>query len=338
MSNPPSYRVDDQELLLDFYKKLLWNRMVPHIPPRITPNTLTLVGQLACLGAAGASAWAAHGGASWLYVLSSFLLLAYLTLDNLDGAHARRTGQTSPLGEFLDHGLDGLASTAVLIITCIVLQLDGVMFASICAMAAVGFTFLFWEQFRTGLLVIPRVSSTEGVTLLMIIQIVIASAGEPTWMNFSLESITPGTIIIIAVLIGYVTAGIPPILRASKVGVKAWELIPLVALIGAQVLLAISGATPYLPGIAAGLVGANVTCRLILLRHRGKNAPFIDWPMWIAPVPAVVPLLAPDAWTADGWAALSAGFVALDYARNVFFGGAELNRLHLAKKKAAAAA
>lgn len=326
MSNPISYRVDDQELLLDFYRKALWNRMVPHIPRRITPNQLTLMGQACALGAAACSAVASHGGPGWLLVLSSFLLLAYLTFDNLDGAHARRTGQTSHLGEFLDHGLDGLASTAVLLIMCIILQITGVMFAAICSLAAIGFAFLFWEQFRTGLLVIPRVSSTEGVTLLMVIQIIMAFAGTPDWIHFSVDSITPGTVIVFAVLIGYVAAGAPPILRASKVGVKAWELLPLVVVIGLQVIFAVLGASPYFPGIAAGLIGANVTCRLILLRHCGASGPFLDLPTLLTPLPLVPAIVAPDLWTPDGWAALSMAFVSADYLRNILFGGAELNR------------
>ena len=34
--------------------------------------------------------------------------LAYILLDNLDGAHARNTGQSSKLGHFLDHFVDFL--------------------------------------------------------------------------------------------------------------------------------------------------------------------------------------------------------------------------------------
>lgn len=337
MSKPLSYRVDDQELLLDFYKKALWNRMVPHIPARITPNQLTLSGQVCCLGAAGASAWAGAGGPAWLYVISAFLLLSYLTLDNLDGAHARRTGRSSPLGEFLDHGMDGLASAAVLVISGIVLQLEGELFASIAALAGIGFTFLFWEQFRTGLLVIPRVSSTEGVTLLMVMQVVIAIAGKPTWMGFSIETITPGTVIVGAVLVGYFTAGIPPILRAAKVGVKAWELLPLVAIIGVQVIFAALGANTFIPVITAGLIGANVTCRLILIRHRGESDPFIEWTIWTTALPLIPAIVAPDLWNPTGWACVSLGIVTLDYARNLIFGGADLNRRHLAAKAAVAA-
>lgn len=336
MSNPSSYRVEDHELLLDFYKKALWNRMVPHIPERITPNALTLSGQVCCLTAAGASAWAANGGPGWLYVLSAFLLLSYLTLDNLDGAHARRTGRSSPLGEFLDHGMDGLASAAVLVISGIVLQLHAELFAALAALASIGFTFLFWEQFRTGLLVIPRVSSTEGVTLLMIMQIVIAIAGEPTWLKFSIETITPGTVVVAAVLIGYVSAGIPPIRRAAKVGVKAWELLPLVFLIGAQVGFAALGSIEFIPVITAGLIGANVTCRLILIRHRGQSNPFIEWTMWTTVLPLIPALVAPDLWNVNGWAAIALAIVTLDYARNLIIGGADLNRRHLAKKAAAA--
>ena len=42
----------------------------------------------------------------WPYIAAALFLTAYVFCDNADGGHARRTGQTSPYGEFLDHGLD----------------------------------------------------------------------------------------------------------------------------------------------------------------------------------------------------------------------------------------
>jgi phosphatidylglycerophosphate synthase len=326
VSTPSSYRVDDQELLLDFYKKLVWDRLVPRIPARITPNSLTLTGLVCSLGAAVATVAAWKFAIPWLYLVSAFLLFAYLTLDNVDGAHARRTGQTSYLGEFLDHGLDGLASTFVLVITCIVLQMEGVLFASLCALAGIGFAFIFWEQFRTGLLVIPRVSSTEGVTLLMVVQTTIAIAGEPAWMRFSLTEITPGTVIIAAVLLGYLVASFPPVIRASRAGASGWELIPVALLIGVQPVWTLLGASPFYPGITAGLIGGAMTCGLIVLRHRGASGPILPRGAWLTPLPFLPAIAAPGLWTVEGWAALSLAFIALDYLRLLFFGGAELNR------------
>lgn len=325
-NKPPStYKVDDQELLLGFYKNLLWNRLVPKIPAAITPNTLTVIGQAMAILAAVVTAWAMHGH-PFFYIVAALLLLAYLTFDNIDGAHARRTNQCSPLGEFLDHGLDGMASAAILLVTSFVLQLDGVMMTLLCAVAALGFATLFWEQFRTGLLVIPKVSSTEGVTLLMICLTLLAVAGEPRWLEFSLTNITPGTIIVLAALVGYVAACLPPVFRARKVGVRAWELIPLVAIMGAQIAFTGLGASPILSSVAVGLVGADVTCRLIILRHRGETGPFTSWVHLIASLVVLIPAFAPSVWTATGWAAISMGIIVLSYAVNLWRGQNELLR------------
>ncbi len=67
---------------------------------------------------------------------------------------------TSALGEFLDHGLDGLASCAVLLCTAFALRVDGLALVGLVAFGSLGFGSVFWAQYRTGLLVTPRVSAT----------------------------------------------------------------------------------------------------------------------------------------------------------------------------------
>lgn len=322
---PPanSYRVRDEELLLDFYKKLLWNRIIPKIPASVTPNSLTIVGQI-CGVLSAVATWLAVSGNPVFYLVSAFLLLAYLTFDNIDGAHARRTGQTSPLGEFLDHGLDGLASTAVLILTGLVLTMDGTWLVLLCTLGSFGFVALFWEQFRTGLLVIPRFSSTEGVTVLVVYQIVRFIFGSPEWLAFSLDSVTVGTVLVFLVLVGYAGAAIPSLQRAAKVGVVGWELLPLLVLMSAQIGFSALGANPFIPAITVGLIGADVTCRLILLRHRGETHPFIAPLLWGTAIPLLPALAFPTTWTATGWAMLSLVVVVLSYSKNLWLGGGEL--------------
>lgn len=318
-----AYRVEDQELLLGFYKKLFWDRLVPRIPASITPNTLTIIGQVLAVLAAVACG-AATFGYPVLYLLSALMFLAYLTFDNIDGPHARRTGQTSPLGEFLDHGLDGMASASLLVATSFMLQLDGVVMALMCAMGAMGFTIVFWEQFRTGLLVIPKVSTTEGVTLLAVCLIVIAIAGQPEWLRFSLTDITPGTILIMALILGYLAACIPPIVRAWRKGVKPIDLIPVVAVLGSQVAFAGLGASAIIPAVGAGLIGADVTCRIIVLRHRGETGPVLSPLSWVATVPLLIAAAAPKLWIPNGWAGVSLAFVVLGYGTILWRGTNEL--------------
>ena len=43
-----------------------------------------------------------------MYTLASAFIFGYIVMDNLDGKHARATGQTSKIGNMLDHGVDGL--------------------------------------------------------------------------------------------------------------------------------------------------------------------------------------------------------------------------------------
>ncbi|XP_029654883.1 choline/ethanolaminephosphotransferase 1-like [Octopus sinensis] len=47
---------------------------------------------------------------SWTFIMATVCLFLYQTLDAIDGKHARRTGNVSPLGELFDHGCDSLAT------------------------------------------------------------------------------------------------------------------------------------------------------------------------------------------------------------------------------------
>lgn len=43
---------------------------------------------------------------SWAFFLTAFAMKFYLTMDNIDGKHARRLGFSSALGSVIDHGVD----------------------------------------------------------------------------------------------------------------------------------------------------------------------------------------------------------------------------------------
>ena len=46
----------------------------------------------------------------WAYLLCAIGIFVYQTLDGIDGPQARRTGTSSPLGEYFDHGCDAIAT------------------------------------------------------------------------------------------------------------------------------------------------------------------------------------------------------------------------------------
>jgi len=47
----------------------------------------------------------------YIYVIHAVCLFCYQTLDALDGKHARRTNNSSALGELFDHGCDAISTT-----------------------------------------------------------------------------------------------------------------------------------------------------------------------------------------------------------------------------------
>jgi len=47
--------------------------------------------------------------------LVGICFMIYITLDNVDGKQARRTGTSSPLGQIFDHGMDAITFNLSLI-------------------------------------------------------------------------------------------------------------------------------------------------------------------------------------------------------------------------------
>src|SRR5690348_1168365 len=97
----PAYKVEDRSILLPFYRRFFVDPLLPYLPAKLNPNTITHVGHLLnLLGAVFLLVmWPKRG---WPFVAAMITLQLYTWCDNADGAHARRTNQCSPLGEFLD--------------------------------------------------------------------------------------------------------------------------------------------------------------------------------------------------------------------------------------------
>ncbi|MFO0741691.1 MAG: Coq4 family protein [Labilithrix sp.] len=300
-----AYRVDDRSLLLGLYRRLLWDRLTRAIPRAIHPNLLTIACQLFAVLAAVSCA-IAIGGHPLLFLLSAIGFLGALTLDNVDGAHARRTGQCSALGELLDHGLDGVTATATLVTTGLLLRVPGPMLVAISALGAVAFATVFWEQLRTGVLRLPRVSPTEGLTLLAAWEVLLAAFGDPAWLHFSLTHVTAGTVAVLAFFVVHVLAVLTPMLR-----VKSAELLPLFGFGALQVGLALRGANAFVPAVAIGLTAADVTTHWLRLRHRCRSGPVLPSALYLAAVPFLLELVWPSPTV---WAALSLAIVLADYA------------------------
>jgi len=307
---PGEYRAEDRALLLRFYKRLVWDRLVVALPRSLRPNTITLFGESCALLSAVAT-WGAVRGHRALYVASGVLLLAYMTADNVDGQHARRTRQTSALGEFLDHGLDGLASCAVLLCSAFALRVDGAALTALVALGSLGFGSVFWAQYRTGLLVTPRVSAMEGVTGAALLQLAVAALGEPAWLRWEPGTPNVACALLVILALCYLYAIASPVLRARRAGARLGELAaPLLVAVGALAYVRL-GAGGLAPALLVALVVAQMVCRMILLRARGETRTFTGPAHLLPLVPlAGIALLGapPDACAWIGAALAFAGY------------------------------
>jgi phosphatidylglycerophosphate synthase len=274
---PTETRAVDYGILFRVYERTVFAWAVHLLPIRLRPNVITIVGQCcAVLGALAAAA--AVAGRPYLYPVSALLLIGFLFADNLDGMHARRTGQVSRAGELLDHGLDGIASISSLLTVGLIMRVHGSFLVVLACLGTLAFVAAYWEQYRTGLLVCPRIGQSEGFTALAVMELCLLGFREPTWLRFSTTSLTAGTFLVAGALLGYVGSVLATVRRAVGGGAPPGEL-ALVALASVACFgYALAGAEPWIVALLVGLFGADVVVRSLRLRRQGLLGRLVDWP------------------------------------------------------------
>ncbi len=101
---PYKYSCVDRSLLVGPFCRYFVRWFVQWVPPAVPANMLTL-GSSGCMWVMlwlATTAADATALAPWCLAL----MAGYVIYDHADGMHSRRTGTSSPLGEFLDHFTD----------------------------------------------------------------------------------------------------------------------------------------------------------------------------------------------------------------------------------------
>lgn len=95
-------------------------RTLPITYIHFSPNTITLIGQLAMMLAAAICCYYSPDlystAPSWAYLTYAACIWFYSTMDNLDGKQARKTGSSSALGEIFDHSCDAVTNFIISIL------------------------------------------------------------------------------------------------------------------------------------------------------------------------------------------------------------------------------
>ena len=280
--------------MLGVFKRYLWTPIIPHIPAKVSPNAITYCG-IVCVLLSVLCAMLAPGGNGVLWYVSAFLLFLYCNLDNLDGAHARRTGQTSPLGEILDHGLDGLATGAFFFIASLILSPDVRVRCGIVMIGMIGYSMTFFEQFHRGKLVIPMFGQLEGTLSIAFAEIVTGIFHDPPWVRLSL-TFTLGDVFGLMIVIGFLNNFTTPVIRCIKDKVSLGPFLPPVVVMITLALPSLRDAHVLYPVLAMSAVGASVTVRLIVRRMTEIPYHLISLSSWIAALFAAAGTLLGNYW------------------------------------------
>lgn len=136
----------------------------------------------------------------WIFLWNGISMLAYQTLDNMDGKQARRTKSSSPLGLLFDHGCDAINSifgSANWIISMALVPRENLLqcWALVFGPFAM-FYIATWEQYRTGELIMPIINGpNEGLLGGVLLSFISCWYGPYFWQGTEwselLQSILP---------------------------------------------------------------------------------------------------------------------------------------------------
>jgi len=146
----------------------------------------------------------------WIFLWNGISILAYQTLDNMDGKQARRTQSSSPLGLLFDHGCDAINSifgSANVIIGLSLTPREDMFEIWLLIFGPFALFYITtWEQFYTGKLIMPIINGpSEGLVAAAGLSFVSYWFGYQYWQEtgwfdafeskfsiFSLQAVTGG--------------------------------------------------------------------------------------------------------------------------------------------------
>lgn len=181
------YSLEDHLLILRHVLKRWWNWFVQVFPMLMAPNVITLAG----LGFVVVSVavvlyhdpYFDTPQPLWCYFFHAFALFMYQTFDGCDGCHARRTGQSGPLGELFDHSIDAVNTTLGVLVFGSVFQMGWLRLLLFAQLGSVcNFYASTWEEYHTHTLYLLSFSGpVEGILIVCLLFVLTGFTGPQIW-------------------------------------------------------------------------------------------------------------------------------------------------------------
>ena len=139
----------------------------------------------------------------YIFLVNGVALLVYQTLDNMDGKQARKTGSSSPLGLFFDHGLDACNIFVGTVNTLCLFGIPSDDFFNIAVvtfLTALPFYITTWEEYYTHKLELPFINGpSEGIFMSAMSSLASWWGGQKIWHSHEvwdiIEPYIPSTVL-----------------------------------------------------------------------------------------------------------------------------------------------
>jgi phosphatidylglycerophosphate synthase len=260
-------------------KKYLWTPAMALVSPRRSANTLTVLGNACSAAAFGMLACMRPLGApDTLFLVPSILLVAFLSIDNMDGMQARRTQRCTPFGEYLDHWGDTFNMGFSVLGFGLSMELDPRLVLLSLGLCQLTNFAQFWEQRLTGWLRFGHVGGTEGILLVSIFYAGVAGFGWDAFAGTPLVGPATGAhLFLLTACVGFVHAGLSCLWRVRRAPTAFTTLFLSVAVVAFWFLV---GGLAHLPAaLTLVLAGSLATGRQIGYRILERRFPTFDWPL-----------------------------------------------------------
>lgn len=170
------YQGVDHSLLSRYVLKPFYNNFVIKcFPMWMAPNMITLCGFSFVIINILTMLWynptLDQDCPSWVYYSWAIGLFLYQTFDAVDGAQARRTHQSGPLGELFDHGVDAV-NTSLEVLIFAASQNLGMGWKTVLTLFGALLTFYVqtWDEYHTKTLTLGLISGpVEGLIILCLV-------------------------------------------------------------------------------------------------------------------------------------------------------------------------
>ncbi len=254
---PPGYEYQcvDRSLLKPMYTRLFVKPIVARLPAHVSANDISLLSQAFALVPAAVTIVALFVAPGWLLGLIAPLgYLGYIVFDNVDGAHARHTSTSSPLGELVDHWCDAWNAALLPAVWGIAWGARPVLACAMGGITGLAYVVAVDEHRETGTLKLDRVGAGEAMTAMMLSMVAMGIFGREAVLRAPLVAgfgVSDGLHVVCtvgssgAVVASLARRGLGGAVRAAAyiagaAGVLAWVALGLHPIAGAFILAGLS--------------------------------------------------------------------------------------------------